>query len=204
MQRLTITHVRRWQEHRGQVGLGHVYHGRYKSFPVETDRYFYQVTRYVERNALRADLVSSAEQWRWSSLWRRIHGSAEQLALLNRWPHPHPAPHQKSCRRPKDVTEISVNLRLGAPGHQLGARDETQCHHRSFCFGCQRETSHLANIGDAKSLIIHPATTTHCQRTLAEQTQTRVTPDYIRLSIGIEVGRDIIADLDQALRASQV
>ena len=62
----------------------------------------------------------------------------------------------------------------------------------------------MANIGDAKSLIIHPATTTHCQRTLAEQTQTRVTPDYIRLSIGIEVGRDIIADLDQALRASQV
>ena len=37
MQRLTITHVRRWQEHRGQVGLGHVYQGRYKSFPVETD-----------------------------------------------------------------------------------------------------------------------------------------------------------------------
>jgi len=63
--------------------------------------------------------------------------------------------------------------------------------------------SHLANIGDAKSLIIHPATTTHSQLTVEEQAQTGVTPEFVRLSIGIEDVRDIIADLDQALRASQ-
>ncbi len=63
--------------------------------------------------------------------------------------------------------------------------------------------SHLANIGDAKSLIIHPASTTHSQLTPEEQTQTGVTPEYVRLSIGIEDVRDIIADLDQALQASQ-
>ncbi|MGD0140043.1 MAG: aminotransferase class I/II-fold pyridoxal phosphate-dependent enzyme [Tepidisphaeraceae bacterium] len=63
--------------------------------------------------------------------------------------------------------------------------------------------SHLANIGDAKSLIIHPATTTHSQLTVEEQAQTGVTPEYVRLSIGIEDVRDIIADLDQALKASQ-
>ena len=63
--------------------------------------------------------------------------------------------------------------------------------------------SHLANIGDAKSLIIHPATTTHSQLTPEEQAQTGVTPEYVRLSIGIEDVRDIIADLDQALKASQ-
>jgi len=63
--------------------------------------------------------------------------------------------------------------------------------------------SHLANIGDAKSLIIHPATTTHSQLTVAEQAQTGVTPEFVRLSIGIEDVRDIIADLDQALKASQ-
>jgi len=63
--------------------------------------------------------------------------------------------------------------------------------------------SHLANIGDAKSLIIHPATTTHSQLTAEEQVQTGVTPEYVRLSIGIEDVRDIIADLDQALKASQ-
>jgi O-acetylhomoserine (thiol)-lyase len=63
--------------------------------------------------------------------------------------------------------------------------------------------SHLANIGDAKSLIIHPATTTHSQLTPEEQAQTGVTPEFVRLSVGIEDIRDIIADLDQALRASQ-
>jgi O-acetylhomoserine (thiol)-lyase len=63
--------------------------------------------------------------------------------------------------------------------------------------------SHLANIGDAKSLIIHPASTTHSQLSPDEQKQTGVTPEYVRLSVGIEDVRDIIADLDQALKASQ-
>lgn len=59
--------------------------------------------------------------------------------------------------------------------------------------------SHLANIGDSKSLVIHPASTTHQQLTPAEQLATGVTPDFVRLSIGIEDAEDIIADLDQAL-----
>jgi O-acetylhomoserine (thiol)-lyase len=60
----------------------------------------------------------------------------------------------------------------------------------------------LANIGDAKSLIIHPASTTHSQLTEEEQASTGVTPGLIRLSVGIEDVRDIIADLDQALKTS--
>ena len=63
--------------------------------------------------------------------------------------------------------------------------------------------SHLANIGDAKTLVIHPASTTHQQLTPQEQAATGVTPEYIRLSVGIEDLADIIADLDQALLASQ-
>jgi O-acetylhomoserine (thiol)-lyase len=63
--------------------------------------------------------------------------------------------------------------------------------------------SHLANIGDAKTLVIHPASTTHSQLTPEEQRETGVTPEYVRLSIGIEDVADIIADLDQALAASQ-
>ncbi len=63
--------------------------------------------------------------------------------------------------------------------------------------------SHLANIGDAKTLIIHPASTTHSQLGREEQAKTGVTPEYVRLSVGIEDVEDIIADLDQALRASQ-
>jgi O-acetylhomoserine (thiol)-lyase len=60
--------------------------------------------------------------------------------------------------------------------------------------------SHLANIGDAKSLVIHPASTTHQQLTEEEQLATGVTPDFIRLSVGIENVEDIMEDLDQALR----
>ncbi|MFB3785674.1 MAG: O-acetylhomoserine aminocarboxypropyltransferase/cysteine synthase family protein [bacterium] len=59
--------------------------------------------------------------------------------------------------------------------------------------------SHLANIGDAKSLIIHPASTTHQQLSEAEQRATGVTPDFVRLSIGLENAEDIIAQLDRAL-----
>ena len=62
--------------------------------------------------------------------------------------------------------------------------------------------SHLANIGDAKSLIIHPASTTHSQLTPEEQRTTGVSADFIRLSIGLEAVDDLTADLDQALRAA--
>jgi len=64
--------------------------------------------------------------------------------------------------------------------------------------------SHLANIGDAKSLVIHPASTTHSQLAPAELEATGATPDYIRLSVGLEDVEDIKADIDQALRKSQV
>ena len=60
----------------------------------------------------------------------------------------------------------------------------------------------LANIGDAKSLVIHPASTTHQQLTVEEQQSTGVTPDLVRLSVGIEDLRDILADLDQAIETA--
>lgn len=63
--------------------------------------------------------------------------------------------------------------------------------------------SHLANIGDAKSLVIHPASTTHQQLSAEEQLSTGVTADFIRLSVGLEDVSDIIADLEQALKAAQ-
>ena len=62
--------------------------------------------------------------------------------------------------------------------------------------------SHLANVGDAKSLIIHPASTTHSQLSPEEQEETGVTPDFIRLSVGLETVDDLIDDLDQALKAA--
>ncbi|MFZ3372653.1 MAG: O-acetylhomoserine aminocarboxypropyltransferase/cysteine synthase family protein, partial [Desulfitobacteriaceae bacterium] len=63
--------------------------------------------------------------------------------------------------------------------------------------------SHLANVGDAKSLVIHPASTTHSQLSPEEQASAGVTPDMVRLSVGIENIEDLIADLEQALAISQ-
>ena len=63
--------------------------------------------------------------------------------------------------------------------------------------------SHLANVGDAKTLVIHPSSTTHSQLNAEEQAATGVSPEYIRVSVGIEDSADIIADLEQALRATR-
>jgi O-acetylhomoserine (thiol)-lyase len=60
--------------------------------------------------------------------------------------------------------------------------------------------SHLANVGDAKTLVIHPGSTTHQQLTDEEQVTAGITPDLIRLSVGLEDVADILWDLDQALR----
>jgi len=63
-----------------------LYQGRFKSFPVQEEGYFLTLCRYVERNALRANLVAQAEQWRWSSLWRWHQGNAAQKRMLAPWP----------------------------------------------------------------------------------------------------------------------
>jgi O-acetylhomoserine (thiol)-lyase len=73
---------------------------------------------------------------------------------------------------------------------------------RKFIEACQL-ASHLANIGDAKTLVIHPASTTHSQQTEEELLAAGVAPDYVRISVGLEDIDDIKADLEQALQASQ-
>jgi putative transposase len=83
---LTHTHTMRWHAHYHSAGSGHLYQGRFKAFPVETDEYFYSVVRYVERNALRAKLVERAQDWRWGSLWVRGSGDPDTRSLLHAWP----------------------------------------------------------------------------------------------------------------------
>jgi putative transposase len=80
---LTVTHSQRWHAHHATAGTGHVYQGRFKSFPVASDEHLWNVLRYVDRNPLRAGLVKRAQQWRWGSLWRRSFGDAEARALLS-------------------------------------------------------------------------------------------------------------------------
>ena len=84
MQWLTMTHTQRWNAFHEAVGTGPLYQGRFKSFPIAGDEHFFSVCRYVERNALRASLVSRAERWKWSSLWQRANDSYH--VTLNAWP----------------------------------------------------------------------------------------------------------------------
>jgi len=87
MQWLTTTHMRRWHAHHKTRGTGPLYQGRYKSFPVQEDLHFLVVCRYVERNALRANMVKRAEDWPWSSLARRRRKpGCEWLVAIKDWP----------------------------------------------------------------------------------------------------------------------
>jgi putative transposase len=71
-QRLTTRHSMRWHAHYETGGTGHLYQGRFKSFPVQNNEYFLNVMRYVERNPLRANYVERAEDWMWSSAHARL------------------------------------------------------------------------------------------------------------------------------------
>jgi putative transposase len=83
---LTMTHTQRWHANRNSVGGGHLYQGRFKSFPIQNDGHFLTVCRYVERNAVQAKLVSKAQDWQWCSLWQRMQGNSENQLKLSAWP----------------------------------------------------------------------------------------------------------------------
>ena len=82
MKWITQRHTQHWHIEHKSIGTGHLYQGRYKSFPVESNEYLIQLIRYVERNPLRARLVSRAEAWQWSGLWRRMCGADKGKRLL--------------------------------------------------------------------------------------------------------------------------
>ena len=106
----------------------------------------------------------------------------------------HPAhPDRRSARERAD--EYLTGGYGGLVGFELAAGAEAG---RRF-IDALKLFYHVANIGDARSLAIHPASTTHSQLSAAEQLATGVTPGYVRLSVGIEHIDDIIADLDAAL-----
>ena len=126
MQRLAVTHVTRWQKHRHVVGEGHLYQSRFKSFPVETEDYFYQLMRYVQRNALRANLCERAEDWRWGSLWRRVNGTPEQKSLLSDWPVPRPRQWMAYVNRPQSEKELNAIRHCVNRGQPFGSPDWVQ------------------------------------------------------------------------------
>jgi putative transposase len=115
---LTTTHPQRWLTARGMVGFGHVYGGRFKSFPVENDRHYLTVCRYVERNPLRAGLVPAAQDWQWSSLHQRCAGAVEGLPPLTQGPVALPAEWLEIVNTPepqKDLDAIRTCVARGRP-----------------------------------------------------------------------------------------
>jgi len=88
MQLLMNSHLRDLVPRHGTSGLGHIYQGRFKNFPIYHERHFFNVCRYVEANARTASLVTRAEDWPWCSLSCR--GPAPDINLLSTWPIPRP------------------------------------------------------------------------------------------------------------------
>jgi putative transposase len=91
---------------------------------VEGDDHFYQVTRYVERNALRANLVRRAQDWRWGSLWRRLHGGPE--TLLAPWPLPEPPDWCGQVNRAQTNAEVEAIRRSVMRGQPYGSASWVQ------------------------------------------------------------------------------
>lgn len=118
---LTNTHTRRWHATKKTTGQGHLYQGRYKSFLCQQDDHFINLMQYVERNAKKAGLCNLAEDWRWSSIWRRENGSEEQQKILSEWPVDMSKEYLKLLNRALDkkVAEleevIDVTIEKGNP-----------------------------------------------------------------------------------------
>ena len=116
MRWMTVTHTQRWHAFHGTSGTGPLYQGRFKSFPIQADDHFYSVCRYVERNALRANLVRKAENWRWGSL--REHVNPTGIVTLDRWPIAVPKDWQRMVNNPQTEAEVAAirkSVKRGCP-----------------------------------------------------------------------------------------
>jgi putative transposase len=123
MHRLTTTHTRRWQEHYQEVGYGHLYQGRFKSFPVQDDGHFLTAARYIERNPLRAGLVSEADGWKWSSFSRRAgepKQENEPAVILADWPVDRPHDWKRWIHEPQTDAEVEALREAIAKGIPFG------------------------------------------------------------------------------------
>src|SRR5262249_22814758 len=115
---LANTHAVRWRVAHDTVGWGHLYQGRFKSFPIKTDEHLLTVCRYVERNAVSADLVNDARKWRWSSMWAGEHGDEKLRALLCDWPVDRPPDWPRLVNTPltvKELERLQLSIDRGRP-----------------------------------------------------------------------------------------
>jgi putative transposase len=102
---LTMTHTQRWHRDHGTSGSGSLYQGRYKALPVQSERYFLTLARYVERNPVRAGLVDRAENWNWSSAWH-VFNLCDQ-GRLDGWPLTRPVNWFDLVNEPQHQIDLS-------------------------------------------------------------------------------------------------
>lgn len=115
---LTHTHTMRWHAHHHTEGTGHLYQGRFKTFPIETDDHLLAVLRYVERNPVRANLCRRAEDWQYGSAWRNRGGSPTDRQLLAKWTIPRPRQWRAIVNKPQTQSEVHAIrscVRRGTP-----------------------------------------------------------------------------------------
>lgn len=115
MKWITVTHSHRWHGAHKTIGIGHLYQGRYKSFPVQDSAYYLTLMKYVESNPLRGKLVKRCVDWQWSSL--AIRCGQEKLLKLNDGPIALPRQWRKLVERNSDVPvdEIKICVQRGRP-----------------------------------------------------------------------------------------
>ena len=119
---LTLTDTQSWHAHRHSTGQGHVYQGRFKSFPIQDDQHFLTACRYVERDALRANLVARAQDWKWSSLRRWNRGNAKEKSILSAWPVRRTPNWLDYVNEPQTELELAAIRRSVKRGCPLGVQ----------------------------------------------------------------------------------
>ena len=117
---LTLTHTQRWHAHYQSAGTGHLYQGRFKSFPIQADDHFLTVCRYVERNALRGNLCELAAEWPWSSLYHRLRQDDFAKQVLSEWPVARPRQWLSHLQQPQSEAELAALRRSVARGSPFG------------------------------------------------------------------------------------
>ena len=119
MRWVTVTHTQRYHAVHGTAGMGHVYQGRFKSFPVQGDRYYLTVLRYIEANPLRASLVTNALHWRWSSYAYHVGEMGEEKPFtICKSPRPLPNNWKEMIHRDVpdlDIETIQNAIKRGCP-----------------------------------------------------------------------------------------
>jgi putative transposase len=120
---LTHTHTMRWHAHHGTQGTGHLYQGRFKTFPIEDDQHLLSVLRYVERNPVRANLCKRAEDWRPGSAWLMTNDRTRARSILSAWPLPRPRKWLEHVNEAQSEAELQAIRKSVVRGTPFGTED---------------------------------------------------------------------------------